>query len=191
MTTAQIPWLGQLITVTLLPIRPATASTPAKMLFEDAAHAFVQLDAAAKAAGVRLTVNTAYRDHVYQQQLYDAYLAAKAAGQNPSVVARPGTSDHERGLSVDLDTGVPPELRSGSKEQKAASSPTYRWLHNNAAQWGFENDVSSEPWHWTYKNISAARMTAAAAGVAATSTGGKAVGGLLLLGLAWALTRKG
>lgn len=151
MTTAKIPWKGQMVEVVLLPIRPAKGDKPALYLYEEAANAFVQMDRAAKAANITLTVNTAFRDHEYQKRLYAEYLADKAAGKQPSVVAVPGTSDHERGLSVDISTGVPEELRKASREQKAAASPVYKWLHENASKFGFINDVSSEPWHWTHK----------------------------------------
>lgn len=184
MTTAQIPWMGSMVTVELLPIRAATASHPAMLMYAESAYNFARMDAAAKAAGINLTVNTAFRDHAYQQQLWDAYQAALARGESPSVVARPGTSDHERGFSVDLETGVPASLRSASKEAKAASSSTYRWLHQNAASYGFVNDVNSEPWHWTNKPTSLKIWDAAAGG------GGAAVGVLVLLGLGMLLLGK-
>lgn len=168
MTTAKVPWMGQLIEVNLLPIRPATASKPALFMYEEAAYKFVQMDQAAKAAGITLEVNTAFRDHEYQTRLYNEYLQKMALynagkGPKPSVVAKPGTSDHERGLSVDINTGVPEEKRTASKIEKAASSRIYSWLHNNADKYGFENDVSTEPWHWTYE-VEALKIAKAAGG---------------------------
>lgn len=189
MTTAKIPWKGQMVEVTLLPIRPAKGTNPALYLYEEAATAFVQMDAAAKAAGVPLTVNTAFRDHEYQQRLYAEYMAAKAAGQPHAVVAVPGTSDHERGLSVDIATGVPEALYKASREQKAASSPIYRWLYNNAAKWGFANDVSSEPWHWTHK-VDSVRVVNG--GSISGGSGSTALIALIGLGtLAWIMFGRG
>jgi LysM repeat protein len=47
---------------------------------------------------------SAYRTTEQQQELYDLYLSGQGAPANP-----PGTSSHETGLSVDLET---PEMRS-------------------------------------------------------------------------------
>ena len=189
MITAQIPYMGAMVTVELLPIRAATSSRPALMMYADSAYQFVQMDQAAKAAGVRLNVNTAFRDHAYQQQLWDEYQAYKAAGLPHAVVARPGTSDHERGFSVDIETGVPENLRTASKAAKAASSPVYAWMHANAGRYGFENDVSSEPWHWTCKP--AAVKVLDAAGAVVTNGGGTAVAALLCLGFGRGLVSGG
>lgn len=176
-----------MVEVTLLPIRPAKGDQPALYLYEEAAHAFVQMDAAARKAGITLTVNTAFRDHEYQKRLYAKYTADKAAGKQPTVVAVPGTSDHERGLSVDIATGVPDELRKAEPKVKARASPVYKWLYENADKFGFVNDVSSEPWHWTHK-VTVLNPVAAAKAVV---VGGGA--GLVLLflgaGVVWYLTQ--
>lgn len=185
MTTAKVPWLGQLVEVTLLPIKPAKGDQPALMMYEEAAHAFVQMDAAARQDGITLNVNTAFRDHEYQKRLYAEYMAAKAAGKPHAVVAVPGTSDHERGLSVDIETGVPESLRTASKAEKARSSKIYKWLYENAEKWGFENDVSSEPWHWTHK----VRVLNAAA--AAKAAGGSAIVLLIAGGSLWWWLKRG
>ena len=54
--------------------------------------------------------------------------------------ARPGQSNHERGLAVDFTYG-------GSTIQ-SRSSPAFEWLRGNAARYGFYN-LPSEPWHWS------------------------------------------
>ncbi len=54
--------------------------------------------------------------------------------------ARPGQSNHERGLAVDFTYG-------GSTIQ-SRSSPAFQWLRANAAGYGFYN-LPSEPWHWS------------------------------------------
>jgi len=50
-----------------------------------------------------------------------------------STIAKPGYSNHEGGRSVNLNT----------------DTKTLNWLKANAAKYGFKNDVSFEPWHWT------------------------------------------
>ncbi|MEN9799809.1 MAG: hypothetical protein RL653_3506, partial [Pseudomonadota bacterium] len=55
------------------------------------------------------------------------------------LAARPGYSNHQMGLSVDLG-GI------GGYGTRA-----YNWLKQNASRYGFVNDVGGEFWHWTYK----------------------------------------
>ena len=98
-----------------------------KYLRTDAAAAFNRMAAAAKAAGITLQVNSAFRTNAEQQKLFNQLGYPKAA--------YPGTSNHEGGLSVDIQT----------------STKVLNWLNANAAKYGFRNDVSFEPWHWTYQ----------------------------------------
>ncbi len=54
--------------------------------------------------------------------------------------ARPGRSQHERGLAIDFTYNG----RSISNHSNAG----FRWLQANAAAYGFKN-LPSEPWHWS------------------------------------------
>lgn len=98
-----------------------------------AARYFLELKRAAEAAGHKVEVNTAYRSREYQQRLYDAYVAR---GKIAPIVAEPGKSAHEKGLSVDMNVAAYPEFLA--------------WLHANAATYGFFATTPSEPWHWTF-----------------------------------------
>lgn len=53
--------------------------------------------------------------------------------------ARPGSSQHERGLAIDFEAG-------GSTLSRGSAG--YRWLKANAANYGFFN-LPSEAWHWS------------------------------------------
>jgi D-alanyl-D-alanine carboxypeptidase len=102
-------------------------------LRRDAARAFERMSTAARAEGVRLWVSSGYRSRKEQRYLYERYkkgLGARAA--------RPGRSNHQRGIAVDVSVGD-------------ESSPTYRWLSANACRHGFRRTVPSEPWHWEYR----------------------------------------
>ncbi len=166
---AAIPWMGTTINVQLQQITPATGGKEAMFLYEEAADKYLAMKAAAKAAGVTLKENTAFRDTAYQTRLYAQYLLDKALGRNPTAVAKPGTSDHERGLAVDIDTGG-----------QGYSSPVYKWLKANAGTYGFEDDVTDEPWHWSYQTTT--MKIAQGTGVALLFIGG--------LGIGWWLSRK-
>lgn len=114
---------------------------------------------AAEKDGMCLIVLSGYRTHERQQYLYDF-------SENKELVAKPGTSEHEKGLAVDLggcpmidgmrnDGGIRLELRDDFVEL-----PEYQWLLFNAHTYGFEQSytennylktgIIAEPWHWRY-----------------------------------------
>jgi LAS superfamily LD-carboxypeptidase LdcB len=103
------------------------------------------LDAAA-AEGLNMCGN-GYRDPAEQIALREAHCGSSyyAIYEAPSSscsppTARPGTSQHELGLAVDLTCNGGGALGS--------SSPCFAWLQANAASYGLYN-LPSEPWHWS------------------------------------------
>ena len=108
-----------------------------------------QLDAllaAAEAAGHHYS-GGGYRDPSDQIRLRrehcgtsdEAVFQASPSSCSPPT-ARPGTSNHERGLAVDF------VYEGGVIDSR--SSPGFQWLAANAAAFGFYN-LPSEPWHWS------------------------------------------
>lgn len=104
-----------------------------KYLRTDAAAAYNRMKAAAKRAGVDLTIVSGFRTNAQQKSLYAAYKAGRG-----NLAAPPGYSNHQGGLSADISVGT-------------RASKAYKWLAQNARAYGFVNDVRSEPWHWTYR----------------------------------------
>lgn len=100
-------------------------------LWDPAAKAFTQLEADARAAGVTIEVTDSYRDLAGQERV----AAAKGLYSQGGLAAKPGTSTHGWGLSVDL-----------SLDAKAQG-----WMRENGWRYGFVEDVPREPWHWTYR----------------------------------------
>lgn len=98
----------------------------------DAAAAFIAMRAAAAQDGITLAVSYAYRSMEEQEMLYAKYLAGTG-----SLAAKPGFSNHQSGVAVDIRVGN-------------TTSSTYRWLANNAFRFGFKRTVASEPWHWEH-----------------------------------------
>jgi len=104
-------------------------------LRSDAADAFAKMKAAALRDGITLGVNSAFRDNAKQKALYDLYKSGKGAK-----AARPGFSNHQGGVALDLQVG-------------GFNSQTYRWLQKNAWRFGFTNTEGKrvgEAWHWVY-----------------------------------------
>jgi LAS superfamily LD-carboxypeptidase LdcB len=99
----------------------------------DTAAAFNQMHAAARAAGINLPVVSGFRSMEAQRALYQKYLNGTG-----NLAAKPGYSNHQGGIAVDVSVG-------------STSSATYKWLANNASRFGFVRTVPSEPWHWEYR----------------------------------------
>lgn len=122
------------------------------------------LIAAAKEAGFEPYISVGYRSYADQQQLFNekaselsqngAYTYEEAQQIAAEIVAKPGTSDHQTGLAVDiLDKEY--EVLDYSK----MDSKFFDWLDANCAQFGFIKRYPSnkksvtgwdEPWHYRY-----------------------------------------
>ena len=101
---------------------------------------------AAAADGIVLA-GGGYRSHQRQIELRRAHCGSSeyAIWQMPSYqcrppTARPGRSNHERGLAIDFTYN--------GRGITSRSSPAYQWLAANAASYGLYN-LPSEPWHWS------------------------------------------
>jgi soluble lytic murein transglycosylase-like protein len=98
----------------------------------DTAAAFDRLAAAARRAGIVLSITSGFRSDAEQARLF-------AAHPDPKWVAPPGESRHR--LGTELDLGPP---------------SAYRWLAKNADRFGFIKRYSWEPWHFGLGAASAA-----------------------------------
>lgn len=107
----------------------------------------VSLFAAANKAGFTgLYVASGYRSAAEQQQLWDE-------SSDRSYVQRPGHSEHQTGLAVDLA-----DLKAGAKGLHR--SPAGHWLADNSWRYGFVlryptgkksiTGIAYEPWHFRY-----------------------------------------
>lgn len=101
--------------------------------------------AAASAAGITLG-GSGYRDVAEQVALRrqncgstDLAIYQMDPFQCRPPTARPGSSNHERGLAVDFTQNGAPLTRG---------STGFVWLTKNAARFGMYN-LAAEPWHWS------------------------------------------
>lgn len=112
------------------------------------ACAFARLNAAATAAGVKITIASGFRTLARQQYFWNCFQTKKCNNGNRAAV--PGNSNHGVGLALDLnsDCGKQP----GSRAPAACkSSKVYMYLLNNYRTHGFIRAVQDEPWHWEYR----------------------------------------
>lgn len=122
------------------------------LLDEQAALAFARMASAAKRVGITLEVNSAFRSHERQQELWDEWVAEQKKweaalpairGTRPLRPSRPGWSKHESGLAVDLDC----------YHDNGRAKPALAWLRQHASQYGFHNTVPKEPWHYEFQEL--------------------------------------
>lgn len=105
------------------------------------------LFAEAEAAGFDdFEVRSGYRDPERQTALY-------ATSPNPGMVAKPGQSEHQTGLALDVGTWRGPFL-SAANESRRAWVAEHCWEHGLIIRYpaGKESitGVPAEPWHLRY-----------------------------------------
>ena len=135
-----------------------------KTLQTEAAEAFLSMQAAAAKDGVDVRMQSGYRSVSYQKKLYDNKtqyyrdkgLSEAAAREKAAVIVNPpGCSEHNCGLAADLNSPEHTTLDTGF-----ADTAAFRWLCENAEQYGFilrypkeaesVTGITYEPWHWRY-----------------------------------------
>lgn len=133
-----------------------------KLLREDAARAMEELFAAAKEDGYTLCGVSGYRSYARQSEIYNQNLRTKGATFTNRYSAKPGYSEHQTGLSMDVSAS---SVRNQLVE-KFATTKEGTWLAKNCYRYGYiirypkgkENitGYSYEPWHIRYVGVSLA-----------------------------------
>ena len=122
-------------------------------------------------AGCSPVVRAGYRSQATQEYLYEekiqewiddeGYSREEAEEVASTIVAYPGTSEHQLGLSADIADRDFPYLNASQ-----ADSPTQQWLMEHCQEYGFilrfpdgKSDLTGiifEPWHYRYVGKEAA-----------------------------------
>ena len=119
-----------------------------------------------------IVITSGYRTYEYQQQLFSYYVNEEKA-KHPSwsqaqceaevltYSARPGESEHQTGLCMDLIS-----TQNVVLDESFAENPAYAWLVENAHKFGFIlrypkgkegiTGYSYEPWHYRFVGVTAA-----------------------------------
>jgi D-alanyl-D-alanine carboxypeptidase len=115
-----------------------------------------------------LVINSAYRSYATQKQTYDDYFKKYDPVTAASLVALPGSSEHQTGLGVDLTCqSVLDDKQNGITNSKFSYKPAYKWCVANSWKYGFilryEGEkaditgIANEEWHFRYVGKEAAK----------------------------------
>ena len=126
----------------------------AKMV-KDAADAYKKFIEAATKDGYTFESTTAYRSYSFQNTLYTNYVKEDGVTKADTYSARPGTSEHQLGLAVDLNNPNYSSARLNDKD--------YEYILNNSYKYGFIDRYTEEgvpitgymeePWHLRYLGV--------------------------------------
>lgn len=135
-------------------------TTHGATLSAKAATSFNQMVAAAAAAGQPFTVSSSYRSYQTQVSTYNYWVSVNGQATADTVSARPGYSEHQTGLVIDVAAGSCALNCFGGTSQ-------YKWFQKNAAKYGFIQryqagyehitGYASEEWHYRYVGVAVAQ----------------------------------
>ncbi len=126
----------------------------------------------AKSEGITLQLCSSYRaislqktlfENKYNYYISNGWSAEDAYAKTATIIAIPGTSEHQTGLCMDVVTPSYQVLDAGYAETDAA-----KWLAENAYKYGFilrypkdKQDITKiifEPWHYRFVGIENAKL---------------------------------
>lgn len=129
-------------------------------LASEAKEAFETLSQEAKKDGMTIIAMSSYRSYDYQVNLYNNYVKSDGKDAADTYSARPGFSEHQTGLAVDIYNK---ELPYTSFEE----TKEFEWMQKNAYKYGFilrfpKDKVNItgyqyEAWHYRYVGKKAAK----------------------------------
>ena len=121
---------------------------PIQQLFEDA-----------KKDGINFMLASGYRSYALQQTYYSNYVTTSGEAEANRYSAKPGTSEHQTGLSFDITNAD----RTHYLDQSFGQDPGGQWVASHAHHYGFiirypqgKEAVTGymyEPWHLRYVGI--------------------------------------
>lgn len=140
-----------------LDFRPVLGIVRGYQVARAAAVPLTRLLHASEAAGVGFKIASAFRSYAYQVHVHDALASSEGSVAADRVSARPGYSEHQTGLAVDLITPAHPRC---DLSPCFATGQAGRWLATNAWRYGFIvryppgdqaiTGYRAEPWHIRY-----------------------------------------
>ena len=110
----------------------------------------------ARKENITLVLTSGYRTREDQTNIYESMKNSKGETYADEFAARPGSSEHETGLALDIMT-------FNAVTETFHETETYKWLHKHAREYGFierypENKeyltgYERESWHFRYVGV--------------------------------------
>lgn len=125
-----------------------------KKVRREAYEAFKRMWDGANREGIYLIIDSAYRSYKSQLEVYKEYENNKGTKFADSIAARPGFSEHQTGLALDI------YAKECTSAKTFKDSKAYAWLIANSYKYGFilrypdgKNKLTGynyESWHYRY-----------------------------------------
>lgn len=122
-------------------------------MVNEAYESFKKMASDAKKDNYNIRIVSAYRSYDYQENLYNNYLSHDTKDVVDTYSARPGYSEHQTGLAIDIDNTI-------INYNKFHLTEEFTWMKLNAYKYGFilrygldKEDITGykyEPWHYRY-----------------------------------------
>jgi len=129
-------------------------------LIDYAYEKFIDLWNAGKDEGYHFMVTSSYRDYESQKEIYDYRKETQGERKADETAARPGHSEHQTGLVIDMTSKEAPV------DEEFSKSDAYKWLKSHAHEYGFIErypegktyitGYNPESWHWRYVGVEVA-----------------------------------
>lgn len=130
---------------------------PTDEMLQEVQQAFAELAAAASLDGYELVAFSGYRSFERQQELYERYVANDGQEEADRYSARPGHSEHQTGLALDIGEK---NFEQHFARVSFGDTEAGKWLAENAHLYGFilrypegKEKITGymyEPWHFRY-----------------------------------------
>ena len=129
------------------------AGASGTQLAKEAADAMEEWAAAGQAMGVAFYATSSYRSYDAQSQLYEVYVFNHGQQQADRESARPGYSEHQTGLTVDV-------AATGDESKEFGDTSAFIWASANCMDYGWilrypenKEEITGyeyESWHFRY-----------------------------------------
>ncbi len=135
---------------------PYKGRAEARYMRKEASEALTELFAKAKSEGIELYAVSGYRSYNLQTTVFTKYTNMLGVLLAQRVSAKPGQSEHQTGLAVDISS----RAMNYNLYESFSKSQEGKWLAENAAEFGFilrypkdreaVTGYKYEPWHFRY-----------------------------------------
>ncbi len=125
-----------------------------QFMSREAEEAFVRMVEDAAKEDLTMKARSSYRTYQQQEDLYNQYVSSYGAKRADEIAARPGFSEHQTGLVIDI---------AESNTSVFANTDEYQWLQKHAHEYGFIlrypkgkekiTGYSYESWHYRYVGV--------------------------------------